>query len=85
MCNELAITRHDIEAWTKEAVAAEVHKLVSGANMKKLAEDAVRASVRQVVVGSTYSGPTAEIKKVIEKAMYEQIAGRVIITVAEKP
>ncbi|MGL4232715.1 MAG: hypothetical protein ACRCWJ_15225 [Casimicrobium sp.] len=85
MCNELNITRYDIETWTKEAVAKEVHKLVSGADMKKLAEDAVRASVRQVVIGSSFSGPSTEIKKVIEKAMYEQIVGRVSITVVEKP
>lgn len=84
MCNELAITRHDIETWTKEAVSAEVHKLVSGQELKKLAEDAVRASVRSVVVGNSYSGPTNEMKKLIEKALMEELVGKISVTVTDK-
>lgn len=84
MCNELAITRHDIEAWTKEAVATEVHKLVSGQDMKALAASAVQSAVRQVVVGSSYSGPTAEMRKLIEKTLMAELVGKISVTVIDK-
>lgn len=84
MTNELGITRHDIEAWTKEAVATEVHKLVSGQNMRDIAVEAIKTSVRQVVIGSSYSGPTADMRKVIQAAVLDQIVGRINISVEEK-
>lgn len=84
MCNELGITRHDIEAWTKEAVSTEVHKLVTGQPLQKLAEDAVKSAVRQVVVGSQYTGPTAEMRKLIEKTLMAELVGKISVTVTDK-
>lgn len=83
MTNELGITRHDIEAWTKEAVATEVHKLVTGRPLQELAEDAVKAQVRSVVQGNSYSGPSSEMKRVMEKALMEQLVGKISITVKD--
>lgn len=83
MCNELGISRHDIEAWTKEAVHTEVHKLVSGQKLQQLAEEAVRSAVRQVITGNSWSGPSAEMKKLIEKTLMHELVGKISIKVTD--
>lgn len=65
MVNELGISRDDIEAWTKEAVAAEVQKLVGQMNLTKMAESAIRDAIHKnnnhLSVGSDLTRRIGEI------------------------
>lgn len=49
MCNELGITRQDIEAWTKQAVANEVEKKLGQINVQAIASDAIQKAAREAV------------------------------------
>jgi hypothetical protein len=54
MCNELGITRADIEAWTKEATAVEVNKKLGQINIPKLVSEKIANEVRSSL-GASYS------------------------------
>jgi len=54
MCNELGVTRQDIEAWTKESVANEVHKIIGQINVPKMCADKIAETVRSSL-GTSYN------------------------------
>jgi len=54
MCNELGITRNDIEKWTKEAVATETNKKLEQLNIPGIVRDKVSEAVR-ASLGSSYN------------------------------
>jgi hypothetical protein len=53
--DELGITRQDIEAWTKQAVATEVEKFVGQINVDSEVSRAVRRAVTDSIQRSTWS------------------------------
>ena len=58
MVNELGISRHDIAAWTKQAVVEDVQKAVNAMDIEGMVERAVRKSAAQYVTGNS-SGHTS--------------------------
>lgn len=82
MCNELSITRYDIENWTKEAVAAEVHKLVSGDEIDQLVKDEFALQIRKTIFGSSFS-LTPVMKKAVEEILVRELIGKISLNVSE--
>lgn len=81
MTNELGITRGDIEAWTKEAVAGEVQKLVGHINIPKMVSAAIDTSVRQAIFTSSYRNQlTNQAELMIRQAIASELAGRIKFT-----
>ena len=69
MVNELGITKADIEAWTKEAVADRVEKIVKGMNFDKMARDQVHRIVT--------TGHALRLERVAAKVIADSIVGKV--------
>lgn len=75
MVNELGIGRDDLKAWTQEAVAREVQKVVGQLNIQSLVESNIRAAIR----GSTYSSTLSQdVQKLVQQAIAAEIAGRIV-------
>lgn len=77
MTNELGITRADIEAWTKEAVSAEVLKMVGRINVEALIKSRVDDSVRALFKPNFRSELPEEIRSIVRSAVAGEIAGRI--------
>jgi hypothetical protein len=73
MTNELGITRQDIEAWTKQAVANEVEKKLGQINISKLVNDSILKATQNAMTGYSTTG--------IKQALAEQLANQLKITV----
>ncbi len=70
MCNELGITKVDIEAWTKEAVADRVQKVLNGIDI----EDMVRQRIERAVTGNSWTSELrSDLKKQVATAFKKQI------------
>jgi hypothetical protein len=72
MCNELGITRQDIEAWTKQSVANEVEKKLGQINIGKLVEAAINNQAHQVLNGGYY-GSGDQLRNAVAKQLAEKI------------
>lgn len=70
MCNELGITRADIEAWTKEATASEVIKRLDQLNIPAIVSSKVNELVRSSL-GSNFN--STAISKDIAAELVKQI------------
>lgn len=79
MANELGITRDDIEAWTKEAVALQVGKLVGQINLSRIAEHEVEKQVRAALEVHPYGKDSIVVSRALAKFLADKI------TVAIKP
>lgn len=84
MTNELGITRTDIEAWVKEAVSAEVQKLLGQINIERRVEIEVNSAVRNLFTAS-YGRPTDKVMELIQAAFLAEISGQVEVRVKPKP
>ena len=69
MVNELGISKQDIEAWTKEAVSAEVKKLTGQIDIDSLIETQIKRVVREALTGSHFGSGSTELAKAIAKEL----------------
>jgi hypothetical protein len=84
MCNELGITRDDIERWTKEAVTIEVQKKLNGQlNIPDLVSKAIDNVVKAQLL--TYGQPSDTVKQAVTKAVIQQVNQQILLTVEVKP
>lgn len=78
MTNELGITRNDIEAWCKEAVASEVARLVGQMNVHKAVTENVKDQIQAAIFRSSYGREMSEdVRKLVREAIAAEIAGRI--------
>lgn len=70
MCNELGITRQDIEAWTKQAAANEIEKKLHDIDIAKIASDAITKAAREAVgVNNRFSQEGAALREALAKEL----------------
>lgn len=81
MVNELGITRDDIEAWTKEAVAVQVGKLVGQMNLDAIAKREIEIRVREALGIQPYSKDSLTVSR----ALTEAFKNRITISIKETP
>lgn len=75
MCNELGISREDIERWTKEAVAHSVEKLVGQMNIQEM----VDRKTKELVEGNNWNG--SKLREEISKAVAANIVNKIKLSV----
>ena len=73
MCNELAITRQDIEAWTKQSVANEVEKKIAQLNIEKMVRESILKATKDAMSGYSTTG--------IRDALAKELASQLIVQV----
>ncbi len=78
MTNELGITRNDIEAWTKEAVATEVLKKFGQMNIEEMLTRAINKEITSKL-GWNYSSVPTVVKDAVKAAVNEIIGDRIDI------
>jgi hypothetical protein len=76
MCNELGITRQDIEAWTKQSVANEVEKRIGQINVEKLVNESILKATRDAMTGYSTNG--------IREALAKELANQLVLQVKAK-
>lgn len=74
MVNELAVTREDIEEWTKQAIAAEVNKVMGQINLSEIARTEIHRIAESM---GGYKGLTELVSR--------EITNRFKISVEIKP
>jgi hypothetical protein len=67
MVNELGITRDDLATWTKEAITAQVVRLLGQMNLQQTVENAVKTELR------SYNGMIGDIKRNIVENISKSI------------
>ena len=73
MANELAITRDDIERWTKDAITQTVEKYLNGVDIEALANKAVQNTAHRTVHGSWGDNGT-KLREALAKELANQIS-----------
>jgi hypothetical protein len=77
MCNELGVTRQDIEAWTKQSVANEVEKKLGQMNVEQIALDTIKKAAREAIVGQHSYGANA-LREAVAKELAKELTFLVI-------
>lgn len=72
MCNELGITRQDIEAWTKQAAANEIERKIQNLNIDKMVRESIDKVVHVTVNGGHY-GNAQQLREAIAKEVAQQL------------
>lgn len=78
MTNELGITRDDIEAWSKEAVAIQIAKIVPRLCIEREINAAISREIERCLRKEPYGGPS----RIVSEAVGSAIASRIRVSLA---
>lgn len=76
MCNELGITRQDIEEWTKQSVANEVAKKLGQINVDEMVRSSILKATKDAMTGYSTTG--------IKEALAKELASQITLQVKTK-